>query len=52
MGISATNIVKNAAGEIIVGDPTYIETVTDIWTLKKNMHSTDPIWVLMATHSK
>ena len=47
-----TNIVKNAAGEVIVGDPTYIETVTDIWTLKKNMHSSDPIWVLTATHSK
>ena len=47
-----TNIVKNAAGEVIVGDPTYIETVTDIWTLKKNMRSTDPIWVLTATHSK
>jgi len=47
-----TNIIKNAAGEVVVGDPTYIETVTDIWTLKKNMRSTDPIWVLTATHSK
>ena len=47
-----TNIVKNAAGEVIVGDPTYIETVTDIWTLKKSMRSDDPIWVLTATHSK
>lgn len=47
-----TNIIKNAAGEVIVGDPTYIETVTDIWTLKKNMRSDDPIWVLTATHSK
>ena len=47
-----TNIVKNAAGEVIVGDPTYIETVTDIWTLKKDMRSDDPVWVLTATHSK
>ena len=47
-----TNIVKNAAGEVIVGDPTYIETVTDIWTLKKNMQSSDPVWILTATHSK
>ena len=47
-----TNIVKNAAGEVIVGDPTYIETVTDIWTLKKNMRSSDPVWMLTATHSK
>ncbi|MBR1777441.1 MAG: Tim44 domain-containing protein [Alphaproteobacteria bacterium] len=47
-----TNIIKNAEGEVIVGDPTYIETVTDIWTLKKNMRSSDPVWVLTATHSK
>ncbi|MBR1946213.1 MAG: Tim44 domain-containing protein [Alphaproteobacteria bacterium] len=47
-----TNIVKNADGEVIIGDPTYIETVTDIWTLKKNMRSADPVWVLTATHSK
>ena len=47
-----TNIVKNEAGEIIVGDPTYIETVTDIWTVRKDMRSNDPAWVLTATHSK
>ena len=47
-----TNIVKNADGAVVVGDPTYIETVTDIWTLKKNMRSADPVWVLTATHSK
>ena len=47
-----TNIVKNAAGEVIAGDPTYIETVTDIWTLEKNMRSEDPVWILTATHSK
>ena len=47
-----TNIVKNAEGEIIIGDPTYIETVTDIWTLKKDMRVSDPVWILTATHSK
>ena len=47
-----TNIVKNAEGQIIIGDPTYIETVTDIWTLKKNMRLSDPVWILTATHSK
>lgn len=47
-----TNIIKNAEGEVIIGDPTYIETVTDIWTLKKNMRSSDPVWILTATHSK
>lgn len=47
-----TNIVKNEQGQVIVGDPTYIETVTDIWTLRKNMKSDDPVWVLTATHNK
>lgn len=47
-----TNIVKDGQGRPIVGDPTYIETVTDVWTLRKNMKSADPVWVLTATHNK
>lgn len=47
-----TNIVKDSQGQLIVGDPTYIETVTDIWTLRKNMKSSSPVWVLTATHNK
>lgn len=47
-----TNIVKNAAGDIILGDPTYIETVTDIWTLRKEMTEKTPVWILSATHHK
>lgn len=47
-----TNIVKDEQGKVVVGDPTYIETVTDIWTLRKNMLSDDPVWVLTATHNK
>ena len=47
-----TNIVKDEQGKVVVGDPTYIETVTDVWTLRKNMLSDDPVWVLTATHGK
>lgn len=47
-----TNIVKDEQGKVIVGDPTYIETVTDVWTLRKNMLSDDPVWMLTATHNK
>lgn len=47
-----TNIVKNAQGKVVVGDPTYIETVTDVWTLRKNMLSKSPAWILTATHGK
>ena len=47
-----TNIVKDGQGQVVIGDPTYIETVTDVWTLRKNMKSGSPIWVLTATHNK
>lgn len=47
-----TNIVKDEQGKVVVGDLTYIETVTDVWTLRKNMLSDDPVWVLTATHGK
>ena len=47
-----TNIVKDAQGKVVVGDPTYIETVTDVWTLRKNMLSKSPAWILTATHGK
>lgn len=47
-----TNIVKDKDGNVIVGDPTYIETVTDVWTLRKDMKSASPVWILTATHSK
>ncbi|MCQ2914035.1 MAG: Tim44/TimA family putative adaptor protein [Alphaproteobacteria bacterium] len=45
-----TNIVKNEKGEIICGDPTYIETVTDVWTFRKDTKDTNPTWTLVATH--
>lgn len=47
-----TNLVKDAEGNTVVGDPTYIETVTDIWTLRKDMRSSDPVWILTATRAK
>ena len=47
-----TSIVKNEKGEIIDGDPTYIETVADVWTLRKDVKSAGPVWVLTATKQK
>lgn len=47
-----TNIIKDKDGNVIIGDPTYIETVTDIWTLRKDMKSNTPVWILTATHNK
>ncbi len=47
-----TNIVKNEQGDVILGDATYIETIVDVWTLRKDMNSRNPNWILTATHSK
>ena len=51
IGFKTIRLTKaETAGDDV--DPTYIETVTDVWTLRKNMKSGSPIWVLTATHSK
>lgn len=47
-----TNLVKYSEGKTIIGDPTYIETVTDIWTLRKDMKTSTPVWILAATRAK
>ncbi len=47
-----TNLVKDSEGKTIIGDPTYIETVTDIWTLRKDMKTSTPVWILAATRAK
>ncbi|MCQ2966322.1 MAG: Tim44/TimA family putative adaptor protein [Alphaproteobacteria bacterium] len=47
-----TNIIKNEAGEIIEGDPTYIETVTDVWTFRREMKSASPTWILIKTQQQ
>lgn len=47
-----TNLLKDSEGKTVVGDPAYIETVTDIWTLRKYMNSSDPVWILAATRAK
>ena len=46
-----TNVVKNAAGEIIEGSPDHVESVTDVWTFSRDMDNADPNWILVATRS-
>jgi len=45
------NIIRNADGEIVDGDPNQIETLTDIWTFSRNVKSDDVNWKLMVTRS-
>ncbi|MBL8643123.1 MAG: Tim44 domain-containing protein [Rhodospirillaceae bacterium] len=46
-----SNVVKNAAGEIVEGSPDHVESVTDVWTFSRDTNSPDPNWILIATRS-
>lgn len=44
-----TSAVRNAAGEIIEGDPNEIKRQKDSWTFAREMGANDPNWKLVAT---
>ena len=44
-----TSAVRNAAGEIIEGNPNEIKKQKDIWTFSRVMGANDPNWKLVAT---
>ena len=44
-----TSVVRNANGEVVEGDPTEIKRQRDIWTFSRQMGSSDPNWILVAT---
>lgn len=43
------NVTRNAAGEVVDGDPNRVANVTDIWTFARNTRASDPNWVLVQT---
>jgi predicted lipid-binding transport protein (Tim44 family) len=43
--------VRNAAGEVISGDPKRIKEVTDVWTFARDVTAGDPNWRLVATQA-
>lgn len=45
------NVIKDAEGEVLDGDPEQIESVTDIWTFQRDLSSSNPNWLLTATRS-
>ena len=45
------NVTRDAAGEIVDGDPSQVTSITDIWTFARNTRSRDPNWTLVATRS-
>ena len=44
-----TSVVRNASGEVVEGDPTEIKRQRDVWTFSRQMGSSDPNWILVAT---
>lgn len=44
-----TSVVRNAAGEIVEGDPNEIKRQKDTWTFARRMGVDDPNWQLVAT---
>jgi predicted lipid-binding transport protein (Tim44 family) len=45
------NVVRDADGKEIEGDPTNVEEVIDIWTFERDTHSRDPNWTLVETRT-
>lgn len=43
------NVTRNAAGEVVEGDPRHIDTVVDVWTFERDTRSRDPNWQLVET---
>ncbi|PWK61580.1 Tim44/TimA family putative adaptor protein [Roseicyclus mahoneyensis] len=44
-----TSVVKNAAGEVVEGDPNEIKRQRDVWTFARHMGADNPNWELVAT---
>lgn len=45
------NILKNAQGEILDGEPNKAEEVRDLWVFRRDMKSDNPNWQLIETRS-
>ena len=45
------SVVRNAAGDVLSGDPSKVIEVVDLWTFARNLEAADPNWQLVATES-
>jgi predicted lipid-binding transport protein (Tim44 family) len=46
------NVVRNADGQIIDGNPNEVQKVVDLWTFHRDIKSSDPNWLLIKTESE
>ena len=45
------NVTRDADDNVVGGDPSYVATVTDLWTFERDTRSRSPNWKLVATRS-
>lgn len=43
------NVTRDSQGAVVEGDPSEVETLTDIWTFARDTGSGDPNWLLVET---
>lgn len=46
------NVVRNADGQIVDGNPNEVQKVVDLWTFRRDTNSGDPNWQLIKTESE
>ena len=46
------NVLRNAEGQIIDGNPNEVQKVVDLWTFRRDTMSSDPNWLLIKTESE
>jgi predicted lipid-binding transport protein (Tim44 family) len=46
------NVLRNAEGQIIDGNPNEVQKVVDLWTFRRDTKSGDPNWLLIKTESE
>jgi predicted lipid-binding transport protein (Tim44 family) len=46
------NVLRNADGQIIDGNPNEVQKVIDLWTFCRDTKSSDPNWLLIKTESE
>lgn len=46
------NVVRDDQAEVVEGDPTLVDRITDIWTFERVLGSRNPNWLLSATRTE
>lgn len=45
------NVLRDAKGEVVEGDPATVAKITDVWTFERDTRARDPNWQLAETRS-